>query len=187
MTLFGDKLFTIRLELSRVEGDDLELLANWCSDPKAYGRYLTPERYSLEQLRGQWEAGTLWSERNKTLLVKLRNGTAIGTIHYWLRTESPDTAVIAVKIACPEHRFKGYGTEAQKYLVMFLFERMNVKEVEMYTDINNISQQRCLEKLGFELVDSLRYDDQDVKRTGHLYRLARQRFLEQTVYHYHYA
>lgn len=187
MTLFGDKIFTIRLVLSRVECDDLELLAKWCSDPKAYGSYLTPERYSLEQLRDQWEAGTLWSERNKTLLIKLRDGTAIGTIHFWFRTESPDIAVVAVKIASPEHRFKGYGTEAQKYLIMFLFERLKVRGVEMYTDINNISQQRCLEKLGFELVDSLLYDDQDVKRTGNYYRLARQRFLQQTVYHYHYA
>jgi RimJ/RimL family protein N-acetyltransferase len=184
MKIFGDRIFTPHLELKRIESEDLGLLVQWCSDPLAYGSYLTPERYSLEQLRGQWASGSLWSERNKIMLIQLRDGAAIGTIHYWLRTEAPGTAVVALKIACPEYRSKGYGTEAQKYLVMFLFNRMNLRSIEMYTDINNLSQQHCLKKLGFELVDSMNYDDHGVSRTGHLYRLNRDRFLQQIFYHY---
>ena len=47
MNIFGDRIFTPRLELKRIGSEDLELLAKWCSDPQAYGNYLSPERYSL--------------------------------------------------------------------------------------------------------------------------------------------
>lgn len=184
MNIFGDRIFTLRLELKRLEIEDLALLAEWSGDPRAYGDYLTPERYTLEQLSLQWVSGSLWSERNKIMLVQLRDGIAIGTIHYWLRPESLDTAVVSLKIARPEYRSKGYGTEAQKCLIMLLFDRMKLSSIEMFTDINNISQQRCLNKLGFELVNSLKYDDQDVKRTGNLYRLDRESYHQQLVYHY---
>lgn len=187
MTLFGDTLFTLRLELKRVQLEHLEQLALWCASAEAYGQFLTPEQYSYMQLRNKLESGSLWSEQNKIFLIQLREGPAIGTAHYWLRSEDPETAVMALKIACPEERCKGYGTEVQKYMIMFLFDRLNLRQIEMYTDINNRPQQRCLEKLGFELTDSLTYEDHQVKRVGHLYRLSHERYLEQPTYQYHYA
>ena len=52
---------------------------------------------------------------------------------------------MALKISEPEMRNKGYGTEAQKYAIIQLFTRMKLQRVEMYTDIDNQSQQRCLQ------------------------------------------
>lgn len=187
MTIFGDRIFTIRMQLRRIDPGDLSLLASWSNDPAAYGDYLTPEQHSAEQLQQQVQAGILWNERQKTFLIELRDGTPIGTIHYWIRAEDPGTAVIAVKIACPEERAKGYGTEVQKYLILFLFNRLDIRQVEMYTDVNNIAQQRCLQKLGFDLVQALPYADQQVQRIGYLYRLCRQRFAQEPMYRHHYA
>jgi RimJ/RimL family protein N-acetyltransferase len=187
MTIFGDRIFTIRLLMRRIEHDDLPVLADWCNDPAAYGGYLTPERLSADQLAGQLQSGVLWNERNKTFLVGLREGPPIGTIHYWLRPEAPSTAVMAVKIASPDARGQGYGTEAQKYLILFLFNRQGIDRLEMYTDVGNLAQQRCLRKLGFEIVEPLRYADQQVQRTGYLYRLTREQFNNEPVYHHHFA
>jgi len=187
MTIFGDRIFTIRLQLRRIEMDDLDLLAEWSNNPEAYGQYLTPEKLSVEQLAHKIEAGIWWTKRNKSFLVELRQGTPIGTVHFWIRPEDPTTAVIAVKIARPEERGKGYGTEVQKYLILFLFNRLDIKQVEMYTDVNNMAQQRCLQKLGFELTLALPYADQQVQRVGYLYRLCRQRFVNELIYQHHYA
>lgn len=187
MTIFGDRIFTIRLQLRRIETEDLALLAEWSNDPQTYGDYLTPENQSIEQLSVQLQVGVLWTECNKTFLIELRDGMPIGSIHYWIRPEEPGTAVIAVRIARPELRSKGYGTEVQKYLILFLFNRLNIRRVEMYTDVNNIAQQRCLQKLGFELTQALPYADQQVQRIGYLYRLCRKRFGHQPIYHHHYA
>lgn len=185
MTIFGDRIFTIRLQLRRIEADDLPLLTAWSNDPLAWGDYLTPKRLSADQLESRLQSGRWWTERNKTFLIELRQGTPIGTIHFWLRSEDPTTAVMTVKIARPEERGKGYGTEAQKYLILFLFNRLAIKQVEMYTDANNSAQQRCLQKLGFELSQALPYTDQQVQRVGYLYRLCRQRFAAAPLYQHH--
>ena len=116
----------------------------------------------------------------------MRDGTPIGTVQYWIRAEEPDTAVMAIKIARPEERCKGYGVEAQKYLVLFLFSRLSIHRVDMYTDVNNAAQQRCLQKLGFSQVQALPYADHQVQRLGYLYRLGRQQFVNQPIYQHHY-
>ncbi len=188
MTLFGNRIFTIRLELRRIVKEDAELLSHWSHDCRAYGEYLSPEQLSVTQLMEQLEAGMHWSEHHKTFLITLKEEEQpIGTIHYWLKAEVPHTAVMAVKIAEPQWRGMGLGTEAQKYLILFLFNRLSLEYVEMYTDINNLAQQRCLHKLGFEMQQALSYVDQQVKRVGYLYRLGKNRFAQEPIYHYHYA
>lgn len=93
---------------------------------------------------------------------------------------------MALKVADITERNKGYGTEAQKFLMIYLFDRIGIKKVEMYTDINNLPQQRCLKKLGFDLVESLNYDDQKLLRTGNLYRLGQDKYHSEPIYRYHY-
>lgn len=186
MNIFGNKILTPRLRLRKIEETDLPLVARWSNSTAAHGNYLTPEQMDKETIKGGLQCGLFWNDMNKTFLIELRNATPIGTIHYWIRSEMLDCAVIALKIATPEIRNKGYGTEAQKYLVSQLFNRTQIHRIEMYTDINNTPQQRCLQKLGFELVDSLAYQDHQVHRTGHLFRITRQNFTTHALYHYHY-
>lgn len=186
MTIFGDVIYTPRLCLRKITEDDLENLALWSKSATAHGDYLSVENLTENELRAKLENGGLWSETNKTFLIQLREGPALGIIHYWIRPESKESAVIKIKLASPDQRGKGYGTEAQKYLIINLFERMKMGEVQMYTDINNKIQQRCLNKLGFELSESLTYDDQQVTRLGHLYKLCSSQFHNCQIYQYHY-
>lgn len=186
MTLFGDRIMTPRLCLRKVETRDIPLLVAWSNRTAAHGLYLTPERASEEKIRRDHGAGTLWSERNKVFVIELREGTPIGTLHYWLRPENRKCAVVALKIAEPLYRGRGYGTEAQKYTIIYLLARMRLAAVEMYTDINNLTQQCCLRKLGFELVESLSYEDCHVPRTGHLFRIDADRFARTPAYHFYY-
>ncbi|MEU4725631.1 GNAT family protein [Nonomuraea dietziae] len=49
----------------------------------------------------------------------------------------------------PEFRGKGYGTEAQRRLVRYLFEHTTANRIQASTEIENIAEQRALEKAGF--------------------------------------
>lgn len=186
MTLFGDLIYTPRLCLRKITEDDLHTLASWSKSATAHGPYLSAENLTEENLRTKLENGGLWSETNKTFFVELRDGKPLGIIHYWIRPENKESAVVKIKLSDPHQRGMGYGTEAQKYLVINLFQRMKMAEVQMYTDINNKAQQRCLDKLGFELSESLTYDDQQVTRLGHLYKLGSSQFQRCHIYQYHY-
>ncbi|PHR28512.1 MAG: GNAT family N-acetyltransferase [Desulfotalea sp.] len=184
--IFGDKLLTPRLRLRRVYEQDLPLLLEWSNSCTAHGDFLTPERLDHCSGLSQISTGMLWHDDNRVFLVELKDGSALGTLHYWLRSESKRCGVIALKISDPEKRNNGYGTEAQKYVIINLFERMKLESVEMYTDINNLAQQRCLKKLGFELVETLMYDDRQVRRLGHLFRLDATTYSKLLYYQYHY-
>ena len=49
----------------------------------------------------------------------------------------------------PEGRGQGYGTEAQRLLADYLFAATEVNRVEASTDVENLPEQRSLEKAGF--------------------------------------
>ncbi len=49
----------------------------------------------------------------------------------------------------PEARGHGYGTEAQRLLVRYLFAHTPVHRIEAATEAGNVAEQRALEKAGF--------------------------------------
>ena len=186
MMLYGERLMTPRLRLRRVERGDIATLVAWSCTPAAHGEFLTPERLDAVRLERDLDAGILWTDRGKTFMVEQREGPPLGTLQYWLPPDRGGRALMTVKIADPWQRNRGYGTEAQKYLIIHLFAKLRLEAVEMYTDINNAPQQACLRKLGFELVESLQYEDHQVVRAGHLYRLTAAGFAGTPMYHFCY-
>ena len=186
MSQFIDKLYTNRLLLRKVRQSDLPLLAHWSHSQDSYGDFLSPEFFELHQLQQKLESGVFWNQDEKVFLIERRDATPLGTIHYWRPSGKVDTMTVSVKIANARERNKGYGTEAQKFLLIYLFDKIGIQRVEMYTDIDNVAQQCCLKKLGFRLVESLTYDDRQVKRTGNLYRLDVSHYSEEFIYRFHY-
>ena len=187
MSLFNNQLYTTRLCLRKLEESDLPLIVGWSRSAEACGAYLTPENYDVLQLQQQLQADALWHDHEKHFLVELKEtGKPIGVVHYWQPPGKRDTVTMALKVAEIGERGKGYGTEIQKFVIIYVFEQLQMQAIEMYTDINNKPQQRCLTKLGFELIESLNYDDQQEKRVGHLYRLTMSQYKKQPVYQFHY-
>lgn len=187
MSLFGDRLFTRRLILRKIQEKDIPIIVTWSQSESACGAYLTPGGYNVEQMRQQIHSGVFWSDMEKMFLVELKeDGRPLGTAHYWKSPGRQKTIALALKVAIPEERGKGYGTEIQKFLIMYIFDQLPAEAIEMHTDVNNTAQQRCLQKLGFELIESLVYDDQQKKRTGHLFRLTARQYHSHPIYQFHY-
>jgi len=186
MTLNDTCIYTRRLILRKIEKEDLAQYLAWSNSKEAHGDYLTPESLGEAEALEQFDSGTLWNHTSRTYLILLRDGPSIGTIHFWLRPEKRSSAVMALKIAVPKYRNMGYGTEAQKFLIIHIFQRFAGRAIELYTDVDNRAQQRCLAKLGFRIVDCQTYDDQHVKRTGYLFRLDDDGFRKHPIYRYHY-
>ncbi len=181
-----EKLYTNRLLLRKLDRKDLKTLVRWSHSAESYGDFLSPENFELDLIAQKYESGIFWNNSEKLFLIETRDHFPIGTLHYWLPAGKMDIATMAVKIAEPKERNKGYGTEAQKFLLIYLFEKIKMKLVEMYTDLDNLAQQRCLKKLGFNLIETLTYDDRGIRRTGNLYRLCSSQYSNEPVYRYHY-
>jgi RimJ/RimL family protein N-acetyltransferase len=97
--------------------------------------------------------GPLRNDRNGMLVVeRIEGGQPIGTVG-WHRVNygpSPwsDAWNFGIELR-PEARGQGLGAEAQRLLAEFLFATYELNRVEASTDVENIAEQRSLEKAGF--------------------------------------
>jgi RimJ/RimL family protein N-acetyltransferase len=57
----------------------------------------------------------------------------------------------------PEHRGRGHGSRAQRLLGDYLFATRLIERVEAATDVENVAEQRALEKAGFSREGVLRH------------------------------
>jgi RimJ/RimL family protein N-acetyltransferase len=99
-------------------------------------------------------AGPLRNDHNGMLVVeRIADRTPIGTIgwHRVMYGPNPESAAWNIGISLiPVARGQGYGTEAQRQVAAYLFETTSVNRVEASTDVENLAEQRSLEKAGYQ-------------------------------------
>jgi RimJ/RimL family protein N-acetyltransferase len=97
--------------------------------------------------------GPLRNERNGMLVVeRVADGEPIGTVGWHKVNYGPSPESDAWNFGIelrPEVRGQGYGTEAQRLLARYLFATYELNRVEASTDVENLAEQRSLEKAGF--------------------------------------
>ena len=94
---------------------------------------------------------TLTNDRG-TLAVVDEDDNVVGDVS-WLRTfngppPNGDCWNVGIWLV-PEHRGKGYGSQAQRLLAAYLLEHTYLERIEAGTESGNIAEQKALEKAGF--------------------------------------
>jgi RimJ/RimL family protein N-acetyltransferase len=97
--------------------------------------------------------GPLRNERNGQLIVeRVADGQPIGTVAWHEVHYGPPPTSRAWNIGIsliPEARGQGLGGIAQRLLAEYLFDTTDANRVEASTDVENMAEQRALEKVGF--------------------------------------
>ena len=167
-------IYTEQLVLTQVEKLDVGFLSYCLSSSEARGPFLSATPIEPWRVEKKRLSGAYWNDDSKTFIIKLKKAqTRIGIFHYWIKPNDRSTAMYAVQIAVAEQRNLGYGTEVQLAAIKSLFRIPSIENIEVYTDMNNLAEVRCLEKLGFRYCESKTYLDMNIERTGNLYRLTR--------------
>lgn len=73
------------------------------------------------------------------------------------------TATVGIFIGKDDYLSKGYGTDAMKVLVNFIFNEMNINKVKLEVYSFNIRAIKCYEKIGFKKEGCLR---KEIFRSG---------------------
>jgi len=80
------------------------------------------------------------------------DGSLLGIVSWvwqrWGRNEQSRNPMIGIWLD-PAARGRGVGTEAQRQIVDLFFLHTTVNRVEAHTDVENVAEQRALEKAGF--------------------------------------
>jgi RimJ/RimL family protein N-acetyltransferase len=146
-----------RVRLRDVTLADADLIDSWEDHRSEFNDFGVPhdplDREALAR-------GPLRNERNGMLVVeRVADGRPIGTVGWHVERYGPNPESSALNFGIeliPEARGHGYGTEAQAQLVAYLFATTQTNRVEAGTDIDNVAEQRALEKAGLRREGVLR-------------------------------
>ena len=138
-----------RLNLRIIDREDLSLIQEWVNDQKFMGEFepfLQETKVSLEKQYDQLKDGQ-W------FFIETKDKAKIGYIcHYLVGGHLTELGYALV----PSERGKGYGTEAVKIIVDYLFLSKSIVRIQVQTDEENKASQRILEKSGFKKEGTIR-------------------------------
>jgi RimJ/RimL family protein N-acetyltransferase len=131
---------------------DADVLDRWNQEvePGSFNDFGPREPIAREPLT----LGPLRNDRNGMLIIeRIADGEPVGTIG-WRRVAvygpSPgsDAWQIGIELIASA-RGMGLGTEAQRLVADYLFASTDLNRVEASTDVDNLPEQRSLEKAGY--------------------------------------
>lgn len=148
----GVKVDGVDVRLRDVTPDDADLLDSW-SSTEAKGTFNDFGMPRAPTDRDALARGPMRNERNGQLIIeRVADDRPIGTVGWHLERYGPNEESGAWNIGIaliPEARGRGHGTEAQRLVAEFLFANTTLHRVEASTDVENVAEQRSLEKAGF--------------------------------------
>jgi RimJ/RimL family protein N-acetyltransferase len=165
--------------LRPVTAADLWVLERQADEPDAGGVYNWSGFRDIAGTRRRFEDNRLISTEGGCLVVQVPEGVA-GTVT-WCRVSYGMPAWSCWNIGIqllPGFRGRGLGAPAQQGLVAYLFDTTPVERVEAYTDVENVAEQRALERAGFTLEGTVRSAQfrEGRWRAVHLYAVLRDEF-----------
>jgi len=107
----------------------------------------------LVRVRG---AGTRPGRRSWFLTLENERGRAIGYIGIVDISWRNASAELRLHIWSPEHRGKGYGSQALQRFLVYIFSRTSLRKVYLRVDTRNTAAIRCYHKCGFKKAGLLR-------------------------------
>jgi RimJ/RimL family protein N-acetyltransferase len=143
-----------------VELGDVELIDTQRSSRDAAGEFSWFGFADPGKLQRLVESGETLQPERGVLAVADDDGHVVGEVS-WIKVfngppPNGDCWNIGIWIA-PAHRGKGHGSAAQRLGAAYLFEHTMMERVEAGTELNNVAEQRALEKAGFTREGVLRH------------------------------
>ena len=139
------------VRLCPIEEADLDILRRFDIDPSAGGPCLSSGFRSPRARRRRWEEDGWLGDDSGQLAVVRPDGTLAGIVGWGsIKTGGPDLGCLEIgALLFPEHRGQGLGTAAQRLLVEYLFATTLANRLQAITNVENLAEQKALERVGF--------------------------------------
>jgi len=138
-----------QVALRPVGEDDLALLEDLTQDPGQTGEFGWFGWSDRQRWRRGWNENGLLGPDGGTLIV-VGGGERLGLVNWRKHQTTPAGYGWEIGIALlPQARGRGYGTQAQRLLARYLFAHTTAHRIWAGTEVDNIAEQKALEKAGF--------------------------------------
>jgi RimJ/RimL family protein N-acetyltransferase len=158
-----------RVRLTALRPDDAQTMARWYEDGE-FARLFdaSPAYPKTERTITKWFDETERDQNSYAFAVRLLySDDLIGYVDVDDIQWSHRCGWIAIGIGSPTHRGKGFGTEAMRLTLRFVFQELNLHRLQLTVFSYNEAAIRLYERLGFQregafreylLRDGQRYD-----------------------------
>jgi RimJ/RimL family protein N-acetyltransferase len=146
------------IRLRPLQESDLDTLAaNYSPDADEWN-YFGPR--AANHLHRQFAINGCISDENGELAIESPEGALLGSVGWNEVRHGPSRASTALNMGISllsEHRHQGYGTAAQRAFAQYMFSTRMVERIEASTDLENVAEQKALERAGFSREGVLRH------------------------------
>ncbi len=147
----------VLVNLRSIEPDDYRLLWQWSNNPDVMVYWGHPGNTpSLAEVT-RTEADNAARGNSRKYIVETSDGLAIGQIDYYDLDWQARSASISIMIADSAHWGGGYGTDAMRTLLGYLFGELGLHRVSLNAHVSNVRAIRSYEKNGFKVEGTLRH------------------------------
>ena len=142
------------VNLRIMEKEDLPLFAEWINKLEVFGEYNPLHQMSRTEVEKMLDNPS----DIQPFIIEKKDGGKIGFIvHFHVLHLGTGTKQLEIGYSLvPGERGKGYGTEALKIMVDYLFLSRDIMRIQAQTDQRNGASQNILEKVGFKKEGALR-------------------------------
>lgn len=137
---------TVRLR--PVEERDLPHFVRWLADPEVRRWLGAVDSAPTLDEEYEWYEGKRGDPDNILWAIETREGRLIGTIELRV-TPHARRAEMGIAIQDKTQWGKGFGTDAVRLVLEYVFQELDLNRVELMADEENTRALRCYEKCGF--------------------------------------
>jgi len=170
------------VNLRVMEREDVDFRVECLNDPNCWGEYdIFPKQISKSEWLKKFDNTQSSPNNRKVFIIQKKDGTRIGVVLHF--TNEPFNLLEIGYYLITSERGKGYGTEAVRLMVDYLFLSQSIIRIQAVTDVRNLASQKVLEKIGFKKEGVLRksYYARGTWTDGYVYSILREEWKEPKI------
>lgn len=138
--------------LRGIEREDLDLIWKWYNDREVMYYWAEPYRVvTRDELAARYQDGmSAATGRSHWLFITTTDGTPIGRVGYVELDHRNRRAELAIQIGEPRYWGQGYGSDALRAFLGYLFDGLNMWKAWLQVSAANERARRAYHKCGFQ-------------------------------------
>lgn len=157
-----------KIRLREYRKEDIPIRINYINDPEIC-KNLTPDipyPVTLHEEEKWFQSINTLSDSYKFAIETLEDKQFIGGCSINGVDWKNSVATVGIFIGDKDYRGKGYGSDAMRVLMDFIFMQMNINKIRLTVYSYNESAIKCYERCGYKIEGTLR---QEIYRDGKYY------------------
>lgn len=146
-----------RVYLRALEPEDYKTSINWRKDDEIWGMLGGTKYFVSEAYEKKWVEDTIFNSCDIKLAICLNDTQKyIGNVYATDIDMINSSCTTGLMIGDREYWSKGYGSEAYRLLLDYVFNERNLNRAQAYVLENNIASLKMHQKVGYQIEGTLR-------------------------------